>query len=423
MALRRRSKVRFTHSNGGSSIRAAIFATLLAGAVTSIAAEAGAQAPPIIPPPAPGPAKQPVKPPTKSTDLEIDPDKPKEAPPLPPPDPGGWGIGGKEEEGKFAPGAKKQEAPKEVDDGKPIDIGRPGEAGLDTVIGFGSIRDVTNELVSTNAGNTDATVASFVFFFRYRLGDMWTLQARFPFSRASIAGPLGGASGAKDDYNQFSVGNLELALNPAFAVKKHLRLLPQVAFYIPTATGDLFAAGNDRGAISQALINQAAGASRGWAENPLFASKRMGLRFGFGVRYDTTALHFEAGTRFDLMGKISGESAVIKDGGTIVPHIRTPNWAWVTGASFFYDFLEGKVSPGLGTWLAVTKAPVVEGTRDYGGAQFVIEPGVRTKWPINEAKTMGINGGIGFILPLGGHLGGADDASIKGFRIDASFYF
>src|SRR5690348_9608749 len=52
-------------------------------------------------------------PPDKGPDMELDPDAKPESPPLPPVQEGDWGVGGKEEEGKFAPsgltGAKKRE--------------------------------------------------------------------------------------------------------------------------------------------------------------------------------------------------------------------------------------------------------------------------------------------------------------------------
>lgn len=356
------------------------------------------------------------------TDLEIDPDAPKPPPKdLPPSDPNAWGVGGKEDEGKFEPGADKKAKEKEKKEreakAEAIDMGRPGEVGLDSVVGFGAMRDVVNDL----QGPTKVTGGSLVLFFRYRVADIWSLSARFPFTRATITGPQ--QDPINDDYNSFSFGNLELKVSPAFAVTNNVRLVPALAFYIPTSTGDLFAPPNDQGLVAQALINQAAAYSRGWEDNPLFATKRLGLRLGFAVRFDTKEIHFEGGTKFDVMGKIGGNPARVTNDG-ITPVIHTPNIAWQLHASFAYDLFDAKLTPGLRAWFVYATAPVSEGTRNYSGPQFVIEPQVSTRWMLNAAKTLGVQGTIGFILPAGGHLGGGEpEAAIRGFRIQASFLF
>jgi hypothetical protein len=36
---------------------------------------------------------------------------------------------------------------------------------------------------------------------------------------------------------------------------------------------------------------------------------------------------------------------------------------------------------------------------------------------------MAVRAGAGFLIPLGGHLGGADDAGVNGVRIKAAFLF
>ena len=106
--------------------------------------------------------------------------------------------------------------------------------------------------------------------------------------------------------------------------------------------------------------------------------------------------------------------------------IASPTYAWVTYASFHYGFFEGKLEPGLRAWLAVAKLPVHTLTHDYSGPQFVVEPQINGRFPVNEAKTMAVKAGLGFILPVSGALGGGGapfDAAIKGFRINAAFEF
>lgn len=379
---------------------------------------------------APRPAlAQPKAPPAKAppgtkTDMEIDPDAKKEPPPpLPPPEPGQWGVGGKEEEGRFAPGdnnkkkeeeqSKKKEA---EEDKKPVDLGPPRVASLDTVIGFGTMRDVTNDSGGKNNGRTSSAGASFIFGFSWRFADIWTVGARFPFTRASVDGP-GGA------YNTFSNGNLELLVKPSFQLTRRLRLPAQLSLFLPTGQGDFFpdmTATDKKIPLAQAQLNQFASYSRGWEEMPLFAPHRFGMRLGAGITWDTAEMHVAAGTRLDLMFKTGGGEPYT--GYTI----SSPTLAWTTYASFHYDFLDGMVEPGLRAWLTYASLPVTSGTRDYSGAQFVLEPQVNGRFPVNAAKTMAVKAGLGFILPVSGHLGGAGapfDASIKGFRINGAFEF
>lgn len=378
-------------------------------------------APPIIPPPAPGPPKtKPVAPPTKPADLEIDPDAPppppakKEEPALPPPEPNAWGVGGKEEEGHFAPGKLKKTA--EVDDDKTArNLGLEGAAFLDLLVGVGSMRDVTND-----SDVTKLTVLSFVFGAQYRFGESLTIGARLPYSTGSITGP-------GDHFNTFAIGNFEVSGRYAFDLTRRVRLPIEVALYFPSAAGDLFADANDQGAYAQALVNQAAAYSRGFEENPLFASKRMGIRLGAGVTYDKNAMHIEGHTRLDIMGKTGGNTPVLGPGNAAALH--TPNTTWVTGGSFFYDLFDGRLTPGLRAWLAVATLPVYAGTRDYSGPQLVIEPDVYGRLPLGASGAFALRGGLGYVLPIAGALGGGQkigaqsSGSTGGLRVHAEFQF
>ncbi len=371
---------------------------------------------------APPPAKPPPvgAPPTKGTDMELDLDAPKspepekkEEPPLPPAEANAWGVGGKDEEGSYAPGKNKKKVEAVDDDKTPRVLGPPAAVSLDMLVGLGAMRDVTND-----SGVTDLTVLSFVFGLQYRFGESLTIGARLPYSTGSITGP----GGAADDYNTFAIGNLELSGRYAFNLTRRISLPVELALYFPSASGDLFADANDQGARAQALVNQAAAYSRGFEENPLFASKRMGIRIGAGVAYDKNEIHAEGHMRLDIMGKTGGNEPVAAE-------LHTPNTTWLTGGSFFYDFFGGKLTPGLRAWLAVTTLPVFAGTRDYSGPQFVLEPDVYTRIPLNAAGSLAIRGGLGYVIPVAGALGGgqkigADNSgSTGGLRVHAEFQF
>jgi hypothetical protein len=377
-------------------------------------------------------AQQPAKPPPGTgTDMEIDPDAPPppeepkpEEPPLPPADPDAWGVGGKDEEGRFAPKGKtgslkeEEEDKKDEDDNKgPVDLGPPGAASIEMVVGFGEINEVLNDATIP----TEATIFSFIFGVQYRFFDIWTIGLRLPYSTGSLKGPLPSDT---DDYNTFALGNLELSVRPSFQVTRRLRIPAGIALMIPMASGDLFADPSvDAGSVAQALINQAADASRGLEESALFASKRFGLVPSVGVTYDRGALRITAQTKLEMMFKTGGNDPDPKiQASHEGAELHNPNTNWVTGASIFYGFLDGKVSPGLRTWLAVSTQPITKGTRDFSGPQFAIEPAVIGKFPITPA--IAIKAGLSYILPIAGPVGGRDNsASMGGLRMQVGVLF
>jgi hypothetical protein len=346
--------------------------------------------------------------------MEIDPDAPKDPPPLPPVKEGDWGVGGADEEGKFAPQGKtgalrrNQEETEVEGQAEDLRVLPPRDAGLDMVIGFGKIRDVRN-----NSNPTSATVASFVPFFEWRVSEMWAFGVRLSVSTGSVDGPLGTA----DDYSLSALGNLEASLRATVRLNRRLRLPVSIAFTLPTGQGDMYPEQADAGARPQALVQQAAASSRGWEEQSLFTPRRLGVVPSVGIRYDTRNMHVAASTKLELMIRTGGGTPATATEGTI----HNPALNWVTGASFFYDFLDGKVSPGLRAWLAVTTLPVSVGTSDYSGAQFVIEPDVASTIFINP--NLAVRAGVGYVVPLGGHLGGTDAAFISGLRLQAGISF
>lgn len=375
-------------------------------------------------------------PPGTGTDMEIDPDAPKpppeekkEEPPLPPPEPDAWGVGGKDEEGKFAPQGKsgtlkEEEAAakeREEDAKRPDNLGPPGAVLIDTMIGFGSINEVLNDATTP----TDATIVSIVAGFQYRVAKIWTLGLRFPYSTGSLTGP---DQGDGDDFNTFAVGNLELSVRPSFRVTSRLRIPAGLALTLPTASGDLLInRAEEPGAYAQALINQAADASRGWENESLFMPNRFGMVPSVGVSYDSGALHLLADTKLELMFKTGGadpdpsidsKHEGVEDAGTATN--------WVLRAAGSYDFLNGMVSPGLRMWLSVTGQPLAKksgsGERAFSGAQFVLEPTVLGTFPITPS--ISIRAGLSYLICAGGPLGGQYfGSSMGGLRLQAGLLF
>ncbi|MCK6589844.1 MAG: hypothetical protein L6Q76_19910, partial [Polyangiaceae bacterium] len=249
-------------------------------------------------------------PPGTGTDMEIDPDAPppeepkKEEAPLPPPDPNAWGVGGKEEEGRFAPQGKtgalkeEEEEQKEAEEDKgPVNLGHAGSASIEAVVGFGEINELLNE-----RRPSEATVFSLLFGVSYRAWDIWTMGLRLPYSTGTIKNE------GHDDYNTFALGNLELSVSPSFQISRRLRLPVGIAFSLPIASGDPFAnPAQDPGSIAQALVNDAADAARGLEETALFAYGRFGLIPSVGATYDRGSLHLAGQTKLELMFRTGGE--------------------------------------------------------------------------------------------------------------------
>lgn len=364
-------------------------------------------------------------PPGTGTDMEIDPDAPPPEEPkkeeLPPADPNAWGVGGKDEEGRFAPQGKtgalkeEEEDKKEAEDDKgPVDLGHAGSASVEIVVGFGEI----NELLNDASIPSEATVFSLLFGASYRAWDIWTMGLRLPYSTGTIKGE------GHDDYNTFALGNLELSVSPSFQISRRLRLPVGIAFTLPIASGDTFAnPAEDAGSIAQALVNDAADAARGLEETALFAYGRFGLVPSVGATYDRGSLHLAGQTKLEMMFRTGGEdpSEAVHSSHALV-ELHDPAINWVTRASASYDFLDGKVSPGLRLWLAVAGEPASKGTRDFSGAQFALEPGVTGKFPVTD--TIAIRGGLSFILPVSGPVGGHYfSSSINGLRLQAGVLF
>ncbi len=349
-------------------------------------------------------------------------------PPDPPPSTGGWGVGGEEEEGRFAPSGKtgklkeleEEEARRDAPMG-PAELGPPGWAYLDTAIGFGDARVVVGK-----SGTTDVTpTASFLIAGGYRFGDTWHVGARFPVSTGYSNGPSDpyGFGRDPDEFRQIAVGNVELGVKPAFVVTRHLRLPFGVALTIPSAMGDLHADANNRADLGKAIVNQAAASSRGFEDRALFEHDRFGITPSAGVWFRDGAIEASAETKVEIMIRTGGNDAQPVAATESARESRDASYNWVTALGFFYGFFDGYLAPGTRLWLAVGGMSHASNAEDYSGAQFVFEPNVKTTVPFTDDKSIGMNARVGYMVPMGGHLGGENDASMGGLRVTTGLFF
>jgi hypothetical protein len=367
---------------------------------------------------------------------EAPPEEKKEPPP-PPPDLGGWGVGGKDDAGKFGPRGKtgklkelEQEA-KEEGPEAPRVLPPPGFAYLDTVIGFGSIRVVANRGDATSITPT----ASFLIGLGYRIGDIWALGARFPISTGASNGPAEPYYAGRrdpDSYKQIAIGNVELELRPTFTLTRTLSLPIGLAAVLPSAAGDFNPVPESRAQIGQAIVNEAAAQSRGWEDRALFAHKRGAVVPSIGIGFKDGGYEFEAATKVEIMIKAGWmenpeETNPVDEfsrrAGDQQALVRAVTWNWVLGASFFYGFFDGLLAPGARLWLAAGSVGDYKEIEDYSGAQLELEPAVKTNIPFTEDKAVGMEARLGYNIPLGLHLGGKDNAFVSGLRVRAGLYF
>lgn len=371
---------------------------------------------------------------------------------LPPPDPelSEWGVGGEEPEGKFKPtgktGALKELEEEEAQDREvlegPPDLPPPGSVYVDTVLGFGSINSVANP-----TGSTDVDpVASFLIGASYRIGDTWAIFARFPISTASIDGP--NASPLTDErardpdaYKQIATGALELGVSPTFVLNRDLWLPAWFGIALPTSMGDIFGDSDHRADIARAIVNQAAGASRGWEDRGLFSYQRVSLRPGVGIQWrkpdlgpGTLRLHAE--TEVEIMIRTGGTDPLPPGDPLLGPNgiggeynDAAVNWRIEAGGA--YDLFDEMLTVGLRFWIPVGTAFEAVGSTDelsidpggFGGVVF--EPHLATHVSFLDDEAFGLDAKVGAILPGGGELGGSGVRSgqIYGLRIMAGLFF
>ncbi len=335
-----------------------------------------------------------------------------EAPPAAPDvtEGGGWGVGGDDEPGRFLPSGKTGKL-KDIEDDEATKLPPPppGLAYVDTAIGFG-----TMIVPNTHAGDTEvAPAASFIIGAQYRLADRWRLSLRVPVSSSYTDGPSSPhRTGARDrdEYRQIALGGIELGVRPQFALKRYLKMPVGLAFTLPTAQGDIFAPHTARGDVALANVNYAAMASRGWLERAMFAPGRFGITPSVGVRLLNRSMgpgkvDVSADTKVDIMIRVLGED-VIEDNNTNNAEINgvAVNWSLKLGAD--YRLFEGLLQPGLDLWIASGTALITEDSFNDGGTKAFIEPKVGSQYAIGADDSWGAKGSLGYMIPIGGSLGG-----------------
>lgn len=359
-----------------------------------------------------------------------------EPPGLPPVEPGGWGVGGKEPEGKYTPKGKTgslREKEQEEEEARapegPEQLTPPGYIYVDSVVGVGSMRVV----VQPNGPTELFPTGSFVIATGYRFAKMWGVGVRFGIGSAAVDGPdepPTDVSRDRDAYKRIATGGLELSFNPYVTLQPNLHLPIGVAFTMPTQGGDMHADIDNLADRGTAIVNQAQTEVRGWEDRALFLPKRFGFTPSVGVRYDKAPLEIEGSTKVELAAKVAGNDPEEGAAAGQRPPVEA-NFVvnWVLSGSFYYHLFDGYLAPGARVWVAAGGMPESSDSQRFGGAQFVLEPGVKTSVPFTEDKSVGLNAGLAWVLPFSGSRGGAQAVSGEnhafawGFRIRTGLFF
>jgi len=190
---------------------------------------------------------------------------------------------------------------------------------------------------------------------------------------------------------------------------------------IPVAQGNPDRTGTDTTGHQKAYVNSLADATSGWRDSELFQPKRLPIVLGGGIHHDRQDWELHADLKLVLLPalstKVFDETEDPPNAGTYKLNAFALREVTTLGGS--YNFLD---SPLLyaGLDLALVWTPiqtfVFNATPDAAKPttiQAVLEPRV-------GARFGAVSPSIGYIAPLGGRLGGADDG---GVRLNVSAFF
>ena len=311
----------------------------------------------------------------------------------------------KDEEGAPVSDKKSDRAP---DKGRKRD---PLHVFGQIIIGFG--RAPVNQ-PSYEPGNK-GTAIGFQVGGRYDVSKELSVGLRVPLTTASVKQ----ANGTNLSTTVF--GAPELMGEYRVSLNKLTTIPITFGIGIPVAQGNPDQTGTDTAGHQQAYVNGLADATSGWRDSELFQPKRLPIVLGGGIHHDRQDFELHGDLKLVLLPALSTK---VFDASEDPPNLGTykiNSFALreVTTLGGSYNVLR---SPLLyvGLDLAVIWTPIQTFVFDANPAkekpttvQAVLEPRV-------GARFGAVSPSIGYIAPLGGRLGGADDG---GVRLNVSAFF
>ena len=322
----------------------------------------------------------------------------------------------KSDKGPYTPHKEEAEGPApEPKNARTPDKGRKRDkiqAFGQIVIGFGRAPQNRPDYSPGNKG----TAIGFQLGGRYDITPAFTGGLRIPITTVSVKQSNGtnlsstvfGAPELMGEY-RLSLGRLT-TIPIAFGVG------------IPVAQGSADATGTDRDAQTKGYANQLADATSGWRDSELFQPKHLPIVVGAGIHHDRHDFELHGDVKFVLLPALS---TTVQTPASLDPanpgtyKINAFAMREVTTLGGSYNFLSDPlIYAGLDLAIIWTPIQSFVFNADPASAkpttiQAVLEPRV-------GARFGAVSPSIGYIAPLGGRLGGADDGGVR-LRVDAFF--
>jgi hypothetical protein len=311
----------------------------------------------------------------------------------------------KDEAGEAAPTAKSDRAP---DKGRKRD---PIQVFGQIIIGFG--RAPVNQ-PSYEPGNK-GTAIGFQLGGRYDVSKELSVGLRLPLTTATVKQ----ANGTNLSSTVF--GAPELMGEYRVSLNKLTTIPITFGVGIPVAQGNPDQTGTDTTGHQQAYVNALADATSGWKDSELFQPKRLPIVLGGGIHHDREDWELHGDLKLVLLPalstKVFDETEDPPNAGTYKLNAFALREVTTIGGS--YNFLSSPlIYAGLD--LAVIWTPIQtfvfdaeSGAAKPSTVQAVLEPRVGARFGV-------VSPSIGYIAPLGGRLGGADDGGVR-LNVSASF--
>jgi hypothetical protein len=308
-----------------------------------------------------------------------------------------------EEEAAKAEEEKEKAEPKKVYKAKKT-IGVFAEA----LIGFGKAPE-PGPIGNNSTG--DATSFGFLIGGHFDVSSPFRLMLRVPITTGTVK-----ASNNVDDRSETALGAPELAGRLRLGDPGETEWAVKLGVGVPVAQGnpDVSDVTDARG-FTQARLQRVASAANGWHDPELYAMKRLPISPSLQFLHRTTKVRLNGELKAVFLPQVGGgvsASGATYKGGSIEAH-GLGMWA-ILGGSVSYEILSRKLFGALAAWASYEIA------RDYsweGGNpptpfQFAIEPRVLAQF----GKVIP---SVGFVIPLGGQLGG----NIYGLRLHVDVVF
>ena len=269
----------------------------------------------------------------------------------------------------------------------------PFFVGIDALFGFRPVEHhnkAMSESLEEENQPRERTVKSFVFSAGYDVSQHFTIGARLPLTYATFE------FSDREQKHLVALGNLELAPTYDIEVGHRMELTFDLGIALPTATGDEFS--EQSGKRRTAYANLAASRFRGFRNNALFASHRLGFVPGAEFEIERGGLQISVFTKLEILVHAGGATPAPIEG-----KINEIAFESVTGFELFGSPAPELLSVGIQSWLTHTavgevKFVDVPGEKRPGTTQVMLMPEVRI-------FAGSLRSDIGVLVPISGPLG------------------